>query len=87
MLPPEVFKFKEWEVDAFDFNSNKWNKISTSQADIQCLHNLVANAKYKIRARALFMNDAWSDYSADFEFRTLIGECTRGSGNESPVGD
>lgn len=72
LLPPEVLKFKEWEVESFNFTNNTWKKIGASQADIQCLHNLEANIKYKIRARVLLPNDTWSNYSTDLEFRTLI---------------
>lgn len=75
-------KFKSWEIEDFDFIPNKWQKISTSEADIQCLHNLKANTKYKIRGRMLLMNDTWSDYSPDYEFRTLIGTIGRGVGRD-----
>eukprot|EP00026_Physarum_polycephalum_P000431 Phypoly_transcript_00432.p1 GENE.Phypoly_transcript_00432~~Phypoly_transcript_00432.p1 ORF type:complete len:533 (+),score=108.98 Phypoly_transcript_00432:3173-4771(+) len=74
LLPPEVLKFKEWEVEMFDFSTNKWKKMGKSQAEIQNLYNLAANTKFKLRGRALLMNDTWTDFSTDFQFRTMIEE-------------
>jgi len=73
-LPPGVTKFKEWQVEMFDFQTNKWQKMGTSQAEIQCLHNLEPNIKYKLRAKVLLLNGTWTDVSEDMELRTLKEE-------------
>jgi hypothetical protein len=74
LLPPDVTKFKIWEIEMFNFSTNKWAKMGNgSEASIQCLHDLDANVKYKLRARVLLLNDTWTEYSEEFEFRTLNG--------------
>jgi excisionase family DNA binding protein len=70
--PPEVIKFKIWQVDMFDFATNKWKTMSNSEDYVQCLYNLEANTKFKLRARVLLLNDVWTDNSPEFEFRTMI---------------